>query len=360
MTKRKRVAIVYDRVNKWGGAERVLLTLRELFPNATLFTSVYDDKRAPWARVFKKVQPSFLQHVPFAKNNHEYLAPLMPMAFESFNFNDFDLVISVTSEAAKGIITPPHVEHICYCLTPTRYLWSGRSDYFANRFAQALSAPMTNYLRRWDTVASTRPDHMIGISTEVTNRIQKYYGRDSIRLFPPVDTKAFSGRRRDPQDYFLIVSRLVRYKKVDLAIQAFNKLPYTLLIVGTGREEKRLKRMAKKNIYFLGRVEDEDLGKLYSGARAVIFPQREDFGIVAVEAQSAGVPVIAYKKGGAADMVIPGITGVFFNKQTVMSLTNAVKIFHRMRFNHLKARENALQFSKERFLEEFGRIVSTL
>src|SRR3990172_1252396 len=163
----KKVAIVYDRVNKWGGAERVLLTLHEMFPDAPLYTSVYDEKNASWAKVFSNIYTSFLQKIPFAKGNHEFLAPLMPLAFESFNFNDYDLVISVTSEAAKGIITKSGTTHICYCLTPTRYLWSGYEEYFKNPILKFISKPFVSYLRMWDKIAANRPDKIIAISTEV-------------------------------------------------------------------------------------------------------------------------------------------------------------------------------------------------
>ena len=182
-----KVAIVYDRVNKWGGAERVLLALHEMFPDAPLYTSVYDSKKAPWARVFPKIYTSFLQYLPFAKSNHELLAPLMPLVFESFNFDNYDLVISVTSEAAKGIKTNSGTLHVCYCLTPTRYLWSHYEDYFKNPVFKLVTKPIINYLKNWDKKAAQRPDVMIAISTEVKNRIKKYYGRDSEIIFPPTN-----------------------------------------------------------------------------------------------------------------------------------------------------------------------------
>src|SRR3990167_10742564 len=179
-----KVAVVYDRVNKWGGAERVLLALHEMFPDAPLYTSVYDERNAPWAKVFPRVYTSFLQKFPFAKSNHEFLALLMPLAFELFNFDEYDLVISVTSEAAKGIITKPETLHICYMLTPTRYLWSHYDLYFKNPILRFISKPAVNYLRNWDKIAAQRPDKIIAISTEVQRRIKKYYGRESDIVFP--------------------------------------------------------------------------------------------------------------------------------------------------------------------------------
>lgn len=357
-----KVAIVYDRVNKWGGAERVLLTLLELFPEATLFTSVYDSVGAPWARNFKEVKTSFLQRVPFAKRNHEYFALAMPVAFESFDFSKFDLVISVTSEAAKGIITGPGTTHICYCLTPTRYLWSGRKTYFNSVLKQKLSKPLVGYLRNWDKQASARADRMVGISTAVQKRIAKYYARESAIIFPPVEISKFSLNKRMSGDYYLLVSRLVGYKKVDLAVKAFKKINRKLVIVGVGREEKKLKRLAgeSKKIKFLGSVTDYELTKLYSEAKALVFPQNEDFGLVAVEAQAAGVPVIALARGGALDTVSSQVTGIFFNKQTSESLIQAVKIFEGTALKEKNIRENAKRFSKERFLNEFATMLKTI
>src|SRR3989344_5441635 len=321
-----KVALVYDRVNKWGGAERVLLALHEMFPDAPLYTSVYDEKRAPWAKVFPRVIPSFLQKIPGANSRHEWLAAMMPIAFETLDFTGYDLVISVTSEAAKGVITRPPAKHVCYCLTPTRYLWSHRDEYFKGTTLKTISKPVVSYLRYWDRIAAQRPDIIISISTAVKDRVRKYYERESEVIFPPVEIEKFqipnsppSPRLRraskfqiEDKDYFLIVSRLVPYKRVDLAVEVFNELALPLVVVGTGSEEKRLKSKYKqslasdtgkfkKNIVFKGFVSDEELISLYRGAKAFIMPQEEDFGIAGVEAQAAGVPVIAYKKGGALD-----------------------------------------------------------
>lgn len=359
--KASRVAIVYDRVNKWGGAERVLLTLHELFPEAPLYTSVYDPSGAPWAKVFPKIYTSFLQKIPLASRNHEYLAMLMPSAFESFDFSGYDLVISVSSEASKGVITKGDTIHLNYCLTPTRYLWSGYSEYFRNQTLKRFSLPLVNYLRQWDKMASHRPDKMIGISQAVKSRIKKYYGREVEIVFPPVDTFKFRTRSKNKNKrYFLLVSRLVSYKKVDLAILAFNKLRLPLIIVGDGREKKKLKAISNKNIKFVGKVTDKKLKNYYENATALIFPQKEDFGLVAVEAQAMGIPVVAYSKGGAIDTVIEGKTGVFFEKQTVESLVQAVKLIKKIRFDQKDIVENAQRFSKERFMKEFARIITNI
>ncbi len=359
-TKAKKVAIVYDRVNKWGGAERVLLSLHELFPNADLFTSVYDKKGAPWASSFKNVKTSFVQYIPLAKRNHEYFALLMPMAFESFNFSTYDVVISVTSEAAKGVITGPDTLHLCYCLTPTRYLWSGRKTYFDSALKRAITKPALTYLRNWDRTASGRPDKMIGISTEVKKRIQRYYGRESALIFPPVETELFINTKKRKGEYFLLVSRLVGYKKVSLAVKTFNQIGEKLIIVGTGRQERHLKSIANRNIEFRGTVSDQELAKLYAGAKALIFPQHEDFGLVSLEAQAAGTPVIAYKKGGSQDTVKDKKTGLLFNKQTITSLTRAIQSFNERDFNPKVLKNHAKQFEKKRFLDEFATMLSSL
>lgn len=314
-----KVALVYDRVNKWGGAERVLLALHEIFPNAPLYTSVYNKKNAKWADVFD-VKTSFLQTFPFAKSFHEFYALLMPLAFESFKFDNYDLVISVTSEAAKGIVTKPGTMHICYLLTPTRYLWSGYRDYFKNPLFRFFASPAVSYLRMWDKIASQRPDRYIAISSVVKQRAEKYYERKSSVIFPPFKFLNNFLNQNTENNYFLVVSRLVYYKRVDIIIKAFNKLNLPLKIVGTGSQEKTLKKIANSNIEFLGNLTDEKLSFYYKNSKALIFPGIEDFGLVMVEAQSFGKPVIALGQGGALDIVRKGITGEFFQNQTPESL----------------------------------------
>lgn len=352
-----KIALVYDRVNKWGGAERVLLALHGMFPEAPLYTSVYDKKKAGWAKAFPKIYTSFLQQIPFTKGNHEHFGWLMPFVFESFNFDQYDLVISITSEAAKGIITKPGTKHVCYMLTPTRYLWSHYDLYFKKRFLRIISKPFINHLREWDKVAASRPDQIIAISMEVKNRIKKYYGLDSEIIFPPVkieNLKLTKNYELKIKNYFLVVSRLVPYKRVDLTVKAFNKLKLPLIVVGSGSEYLKLKLIAKKNIKFVGQVSVEELIKYYKGAKALVMPQEEDFGITSVEAQFFGVPVIAFKKGGALDTVIEGRTGTFFLKQEVDSLVSAVAQFNeRPVSNRPLLVENANRFSKDNFKMTF-------
>lgn len=353
--------MVYDRVNKFGGAERILLALHELWPEAPLYTSVYNPEGAPWAKVFKVI-PSFLQKFPLAKSNHEFYAALMPLAFESFNFDDYEVVISVTSEAAKGIITKPGTLHLCYCLTPTRYLWSGYEEYFGPKSLKLLTRSIVNSLRNWDKVAAQRPDEYLAISHVVAERIKKYYGRESEVVYPPVNTNKFKVQnakfkvKTQKSKFFLVVSRLVKYKKVDLAIEAFNRLGWQLKIVGMGREIKSLRKMAGKNIEFLGNLTDEALLNYYQNCQAIIFPQEEDFGIVPLEAQGCGKPVIAYRAGGATETVIEGKTGIFFNEPKTESLVKALEEFkERKEFRPEACRGQAEKFSQEKFKIEFKR-----
>lgn len=354
-----KTAIVYDRVNKWGGAERTLLALHEIYPEAHLFTSVYSAKKASWAKIFPKIVTSFLHRIPISRERHELLPFLMPLAFETLDLRNYDLVISVSSEAGKGVLVRPEAIHICYLLTPTRYLWSGYDDYFKNPTLRKITQPVVKYLRRWDKISAHRPDHLIANSNEVKDRIKKYYGRESIVIHSPVEFEKFV--IQEPvkrEDYFLYVSRLVPYKKADLAIEAFNELGMPLVIVGEGREKGRLKRLAKKNITFIDRLSDKELADYYKRAKAFIFPQIEDFGIVSLEAQAAGTPVIAFRGGGALDTVIEGKTGIFFDKQNKQSLIEAVKKFEKLTFNTQDLIENAKKFSKENFQKRFSAFVS--
>lgn len=342
-----KVALVYDRVNKWGGAERILLALKKIFPNADLFTSVYSKKNAPWASVFK-IETTFLEHLPLSSSYHEFYATLMPIAFESFNFDKYDLVISLTSESAKGVLTKPGTLHICICLTPIRYLWSGYEDYFKNLFLKTISKPVVSYLRFWDKIAAQRPDSFIAISKEVQLRIKKYYNRDSTLIYPPITLKNLISKNTKG-DYFLVVSRLVPYKRIDLAIKACKDLNLPLKIIGKGSEEGYLKDISSDNIEFLGEVSDKELAAYYQNCKALIFPGREDFGLVMAEALSFGKPVIAFGKGSATEIIKEGITGEFFREPTVESLVGVLINFSVSRYNNRTCQSEASRFSFERF-----------
>jgi glycosyltransferase involved in cell wall biosynthesis len=360
-----KVALVYDRVNKWGGAERVLLSLQKLFPQAPLFTSVYQSETALWARKFE-VKSSFLQQFPHVVGHHEMYPFLMPLAFEQFSFTDYDLVISVTSESAKGILTLPKTKHICYCLTPTRYLWSGYDEYFHNPALRFFSTPIISYLKKWDTIAASRPDTYVAISEEVKKRIHSYYQRDSTVIYPP----AFLSLQKPlshytptwkKSNYFLIVSRLskfTQYKRIDLAIQSCNELKLPLIIVGEGSWQRALQAISGPTITFVGSVDDTILAKYYANCSALLFPAREDFGLTVVEAQGFGKPVIAYRGGGALETIKEGKTGLFFDQQTKESLMKALQQFQSLHFDSKVCIKNAQRFSEDRFAKQFLKLVN--
>lgn len=344
------IALVHDCLTSVEGSERVLLALKEIYPDAPIYTSVFDKNRASEFSKFD-VRPSVLQSMKFLHKYRELLIPLTPFAFENINLSDFDLVISNTSFAAKGVILKPETVHICYCHTPTRYLWSPEID---PRGSGKMRSKIQKKLKRWDLVASARPDFYIGNSNNISAKIKKFYGRNAITIYPPVDVELFKpGEEKDVKDYFLFVSRLVKHKKCDLVIEAFNKLNLPLKIIGRGPEKKRLERMANKNVEFLNFLPDQELKKYYAEARAFIFAAEEDFGIVPVEAMASGRPVIAFGAGGAKETVVDGETGVFFYPQTAEALEQAVGKFSQMKFDSNKIRKQAEKFSKERFKKEF-------
>ncbi len=367
----KKIAIVYDWIDKWGGVERVLLNLHEIFPNAVFYTSYFDREKAEWAKDLN-IKTSFLQSFPsMIKKNRILSLPFFPFVFESFNFAGYDLVISITSSFAKSAVTQPGTKHICYLLTPTRYLWSHKKDYLKNKFISYLIGGYLDYFKNWDKITAQRPDKIISISETVRTRCQKYYGRDSEVVYPGFDIgywrnikdqilkiKTTDKKLKINDKYYLIVSRLEPYKKIDLAINVFNKLNKKLIIVGKGSRSDELKQLAGDNITFLSGLSDAELGDLYSNAQALIMPQEEDFGYIALEAQFFGCPVIAYKKGGAKETIIDGKTGIFFTDQTGQSLKRAVERFDKIKYNLRKNTAkfgiiNIDKFSKEKFIEKF-------
>ncbi len=367
---RLNVAIVYDRVNKMGGAERVLSALHTIWPEAPLYTAVYNKTSAVWSDVFE-VHSSFIQKFPLAKNHHEWFAWLTPMAFESFTFDSYDIVISVTSAEAKDIITKPGTLHVCYCLTPTRYLWSGVSEYakrshigLPSWLARAGIRLLGSILRQWDVIAASRPDAYIAISNRVKERIKKYYKRsvESV-IYPPVDVDFFTpatGEKTYEDSYFLIVARLVGYKRVDIIIRACNELQLPLVVIGSGAEKKLLKNLAGNTIRFVDSVSDIELRTWIQNCRAFIFAGDEDFGISVVEAQACGKPVIAYKHSGVSEIVIDGKTGILFNEQNEDSLITALNIFRKQWYDSTLCRSNAVRFSKQHFVHEFKKQVETI
>ena len=322
-----KVALVHEFLNQLGGAEAILKDFLEIWPDADVHVILYNKEKThgEFERYHKKV--SWLNNMPLAQSHHRLLLPLMPGAIEGFDFSEYDLVLSDSSSFAKGIKTDKL--HICYCHTPTRFLWTDPEyiDYqkytWVLRFLGKVFLP---FLKHWDYNAAQRPNFYIANSTNVQNRIKKYYDRESVVMHPPIDTE-FYRPMGGKQDYFFTVSRLEPYKRVDLIIEAFNELGWPLKIAGTGTMEKELKAQAHPNIEFVGRVSNEDLRKHYSEAKAFIFSAIEDAGMTIVEAQAAGTPVIALRAGGALETVVEGVTGEFFDKQTAGSLVEKLKNF---------------------------------
>ncbi len=353
-----KIALVHEYLNQFGGAERVLQVLSSFFPDAPIYTLFYDAEAT--GRVFegKEIRTSFLQKAPFIKKYHRIFPLLMPIAIEQFDFSDFDVVISISSSFAKGVITKPTTEHICYCLTPPRFLWDDSQkfmdDFGYPRFIKNLFPPLITYLRLWDREASFRVDKFVAISNFVKQRVKKYYLRDSDVIYSPVNIDKFY-ISPDVGDYFFMAGRHVSYKKFDLAIRVFNQLGGHLKIAGVGPETDRLKKLAGNNIEFLGLVSDEKLADLYSHARAFIFPQEEDFGITPLESMASGRPVIAYRGGGSTETIIEGVTGIFFDKQTEESLSDTLTAFKYNDFSATKCRERAIQFGVPAFKEAIFR-----
>lgn len=354
----------------------MLQALHQIWSEAPVYTSVYDPESTPWTRDWD-IRTSFLQKFPWARRNHESLGWLMPAAFESLDLSEFDVVISVTSEAAKGVITSPKQLHICYLLTPTRYLWSHTQKYLIllSRVLRPAAFVAQTLLRQWDFLAAQRPDHIIAVSKLVQARCQKYYRREASVLYPPL-TLEVSAVSKVPQvqfkrpglaspqgqafqnsGYFLVVSRLVSYKRIDLAIEACKKTGDQLIVIGEGRDKKRLERLAGQQVKFLENVSDEELVDYYQNARAVLMPQEEDFGLVALEAQACGTPVVTYRNSGAAEIVIDGKTGAFFDHQTVDDLVKAMK---RCPPPGKACTIQASRFSKTKFQKDFREIVESL
>jgi glycosyltransferase involved in cell wall biosynthesis len=356
-----RVAIVHDWLTIPGGSEQVVMELLEMFPHAELFTSVYDP--APWPeRITERtVHSSFLSRVPGATRHYPKLLPLMNRAFRSFDLSGFDLVISSSHACAKNVRTPSHVLHVCYCHTPMRYAWEEgflEGEEVSGALRLALP-PLLARLRRADLAGAAGPDVFVANSRHVADRIERYYGRTAEVVHPPVDVEHFLAvERQERCDYYLIFGRVVPYKRVDLAVAACVRLDRTLKVAGAGRALEAVRAAAGGATEFLGKVSEHERDRLLGGARALLFPGEEDFGIVPVEAQAAGVPVIAYGVGGAAESVLDGRTGVLFAEQTVAGLAAAIERFEALALDCALIRENAMRFGRDRFRAEMADVIA--
>ncbi len=356
-----RVAFVHEHLVKRGGAEKVLKDLLTIWPKADVFSLVSDPEFVSEFFGDIKIKNSFIQKMPFSKTKYNWYLALDAMAIEKLDFSGYDLVISNNHSFSKGIITRGKTRHICYCHTPTRWIWLDPSEHIERSnypfFIKWFIPGLIKKLKKWDYSAAQRPDIMVGNSKNVKKRIKKYYNRDSYVIWPAIDTEFFKPTNLKRQDYYFYISRLEPHKKPDLAVEAFNRLGLKLKVAGNGSMMDKLKEMAKDNIEFLGEVSQDDLKKLFQSAQAVIFPQEEDFGLVPLEAQACGTPVIAYGKGGALETVIEGKTGVFFNEDKAPSLVNAVRGFNSEKFSKTIIRKNAEKFSFNEFKKKWMKLV---
>ena len=361
-----KVALVHDFLLKLGGAERVLKVLADMYPQAPIYTLLYDEEKAGSVFPKERVRTSFLQNYPkFIRKRHRFFTHKMPRAIEEFNFVEFDLVISSSNDFAHGIITPVKTKHICYFHSPMRYAWDWTNEYRGENnisgWKYLLYSPLMKYLRQWDFIASDRADLYLANSRNVQNRLKKYYKVSSEIVYPAVSVERFRAKEGN-ENYFLIVSTLTPYKKIDLAIHLFNKIGRRLVIIGDGPQREYLESIAADNIDFLGFKDDAEVKTYMENCRALIFPGEEDFGITPVEAMACGKPVLAYYKGGCSETVVIGKTGEFFFEQTVAAMEDGLaRLMYNERFyKPFTIRRHAGNFSREIFEKKIKRVVAKI
>lgn len=357
-----KVALVHDWLPFMGGGERVLTNFVELYPMSPIYTTICNRDRLDSPLKDANIIVSDIQKGKKIIENHRKYFPFMPTAVEKFDLNGYDIVLSSSSSVAKGVITNPNTMHICYCHSPMRYAWEFSYEY-AGKMAggSKLKNKLLNYfltgMRLWDLGTANRVDYFIANSENVAKRIWKHYKRESVVIHPPVRCNLFDIGEVD-EDFFLVVSRLQEYKRIDLVVEAFNKLGLPVVIIGDGPEREKLQKMAKDNVKFLGRVSDEIIKEHYSKCKAFLFPGEEDFGITPLEAMASGRPVIAYGKGGALETVVDGKTGVFFKNQTTEDLISAINEFEKMSFDKVEIRKHAEKFDEEIFKQKMQAYIN--
>ncbi len=363
--KKLKIALVHDFLIKLGGAERVLKVLADMYPEAPIYTLLYDEQKV--GEIFPKDRMRFssLQRLPrWLRSKQRYLLPSMPKAVEAMDFSSYDIVLSSSSAFAHGIITNTNTKHYCYCHSPMRYAWDWTHEYLKeNRMGKVKKTAarlLLNKIRMWDQIAGDRPDQYIANSKTVQRRIKKYYRKDADIIYPPVSIERFNPRKKK-ENFFLIVSTITPYKKIELAVNLFNKLGKELVIIGDGPQRNYLQSIAAPNIHFLGFKSDKEIAEYYRNARAFIFPGEEDFGITPVEAMASGTPVLAYGKGGVTETVVSGVTGEFFSQPTVQSMEQGLArlLINEKKYQMKKMTEQANLFSKDRFIKELRKKINT-
>lgn len=354
-----KICLVHDDFAQEGGAENLFAEIAQIYKDAPIYTSLVNWQKLPKSIDKNRVHASFMQKIPFATKFYKLLLPLYPLAFESFDLSAFDVVISSTTRFAKGVVTPAKTTHICYINSIPRFLHhpDHKKSYLPPPFGFILK-PFTTWLKRWDKVTSARVDFYIANSANVAAAVKEIYGRDAQVVYPFADTDFFipakiHNWKLKNQNYYLLVSRLVPWKKIEIAIEASQNLGINLKIVGIGPDKSRLKSLAKDNVEFLGKVTKEKLRELYQNAEALIITQDEDFGIAAVEAQACGIPIVAYGRGGQKEIIKNGLTGLFFSPQNAKSLEDAINASSALKWNLAEIRKNGQRFSKARFSRDF-------
>ncbi len=364
-----KVAIVCDWLTGTGGAERVVYELHKMYPDAPIYTSQYDSDPKIWhgSDWFSDadIRTTWLQKLP--KGLKKFLPALRAWSFSRLDLDEYDLVISSSGAEAKGVKTGSNTVHVCYMHSPTHYYWSRYNDYLANPgfgrldwLARLGLKILVGPLRRWDYKAAQRPDHIIANSNHTKKMIKTYYGRDATVIHPPVDIERFAGEPEEHRRGFITAGRQTPYKRIDLVVEAFSQMDLPLLVLGNGPDHNKLKKMAGRNVTFKKRPSDEELAHYFKTSLAFIFPNLDDFGIVAVEALAAGTPVIAYKAGGALDYVQPGKNGMVFDKQEADSLKKAVLDFQDQKFNHESISKYAQKFSAQNFKQNTMQFINNL
>jgi glycosyltransferase involved in cell wall biosynthesis len=357
--KDNQVALVASWLCQYGGAERVLETVHELFPKAPVFTSIYSPGVLPAEYKSWDIRVSYLNRLPDFKRKQQAVLPLYPSAFESLDLSGYDVILSITSAFAHGVHVQSGARHICYCLTPARFLWNYPDYVERERIGRSLRFILPFFvarLRAWDRRAADRVTEFVAISEVVRSRIANYYQRDSTIIYPPVDVNRFHVSQEN-DGYFLILSRLVPYKRIDLAVQAFNELGLPLVIAGDGRDRTRLQAMAKSNVKFIVRPSDEQRSELMERCRAFIFPGEEDFGITPLEANACGKPVIAFAGGGALDSIVEGVTGEFFREPNARALADVGRGFNGAKYDPQVIRQHAEKFGADVFKAKLARLI---